>query len=171
MWMTRCCNTCNLFSTAVASVLIKQSSLKDRAVATNAELNKTLDSALLIQGLAPDLKDTVRSQCLSILKGSQKGTSWLDSIPKKKMTAMDRRLLKSNEDMPTILRYISAVHIWHSPLAYLAIKSGDMTGTAVSSACSFAYWVLAYVNMMCQQNAENGKDIRNNIQSEERVRV
>lgn len=163
MWMTRCCNTCNLFSTAVASVLIKQSLLKDRAVATNAELNKMLDSALLTHGLAPDLKDTVRSQCLSILKGSQKGISWLNSIPKKKMTAMDRRLLKTNKDMPAILRYVSAVHIWHSPLAYLAMKSGDTTGTAVSSACSFAYWVLAYVNMMCQQNTERGKDIRKNI--------
>ena len=162
--MARCCNLCNLFATAVTSVLIKQNSSQNRVMAIDTEVNKTLESVLLIQGLAPDLDDTVRSQCLSVLKGTPKGVSWFDSIPKKKMTAMDRRLLKSSEDMPVILRYIGAVHIWHSPLAYMAIKSGDTNGPAVASACSSSFWALTYVNMMRQQNSQSYEQFRMNIQ-------
>ena len=162
--MTRCSNLCNLFATAVTSVLIRQSSSLTNAVTIDNEVDKTLKSVLLIQGLAPDLKDTVRSYCIDVLSDNEKGIKWFDAIPKKKATAMDRRLLNRDKSVPVILRYISVAHIWHSPLAYMAIRSGNSTDAAVASACSFAYWILTYVNTMHQQKQTDYTTIRQALQ-------
>ena len=165
-WMKHCSSVCSLFATAVTSALIQQSSSPGRTLKVNKDLDNVLKSVLLTRGVEQDLKDSVRSQCLEILENTKSGLKWFDSIPKKKkLTAMDLRLLNKDKSVMDIVRYVTAVHIWHSPLAYTAIRSGNTIGQPVIDASTFAYWVLTYVNSIHQQQNLSYTMIRDKIQN------